>query len=172
MIGILKQVKACASLILIYFKPVHAESWNEIQRTIRNRFPDVRRISAGEFSAWLDDAGRVAPVLIDARKEEEFDVSHLPNARHARTVKAVRAVVPSENQPIVVYCAMGYRSSSLARKLRKAGFTNVANLEGSLFGWANEGRPLHRGTASANPTKVHPYNGKWGKLLNSELRDE
>jgi rhodanese-related sulfurtransferase len=172
MSGIWKQVKAWASLIRIYFKPVHAESWNEIQRTIRNRFPDVRRISAGELSAWLEDAGRVAPVLIDARHEEEFQVSHLPKARHARTVKAVRAVVPSETQPIVVYCSMGYRSSSLARKLRKAGFTNVANLEGSLFGWANEGKPLHQGVEQVSAARVHPYNGKWGKLLNSELRDE
>jgi rhodanese-related sulfurtransferase len=172
MSGTWKQVKAWASLIRIYFRPVHAESWSEIQRTIRNRFPDVRRISAGELSAWTEDSRRVAPVLIDARKDEEFEVSHLPNARNARTVKAVRALVLSESQPIVVYCSMGYRSSSLARKLQKAGFTNVANLEGSVFGWANEGRPLHRGTESVNPTKVHPYNGKWGKLLKSELREE
>ena len=45
----------------------------------------------------------------------------------------------------------------------------VYNLEGSLFKWANEGRPMV--DSNGQPvTKVHPYNAVFGKFLNKELR--
>lgn len=42
------------------------------------------------------------------------------------------------------------------------------NLEGSIFAWANEGRPLVDDKGLA--TKVHPYDAKWGELLKPALR--
>ena len=45
----------------------------------------------------------------------------------------------------MTYCAVGYRSAEMATQLRAAGFTNVRNLEGSIFQWANEHRPLVHG---------------------------
>ena len=45
----------------------------------------------------------------------------------------------------------------------------VFNLEGSLFKWANEGRPMV--DRLGNKTLLcHPYSSVWGKFLNSELR--
>jgi hypothetical protein len=70
--------------------------------------------------------------------------------------------------PIVTYCAVGYRSGEMAERLRAAGFTNVRNLEGSIFAWANEHRPLVQENERA--TRVHPYNGFWGRLLNDDAR--
>jgi len=58
---------------------------------------------------------------------------------------------------------VGYRSSILARKLQTLGFKEVHNLEGSIFKWANEGRPLVQGQTTVH--KVHPYNAHWGRLL-------
>lgn len=47
----------------------------------------------------------------------------------------------------------------------------VYNLEGSLFKWANEGKPMvdinNRVTVY-----VHPYNAIWGKLLEKKLQRE
>ena len=48
----------------------------------------------------------------------------------------------ARDTPIVVYCSVGYRSARVARWLGRQGFTNVRNLDGSLFAWANEGRPM------------------------------
>ena len=67
------------------------------------------------------------------------------------------------DRPIVVYCSVGYRSSILARKLQDMGFTKVYNLEGSIFKWANEDRPLVQNQTTGY--KVHPYNAHWGRLL-------
>ena len=61
---------------------------------------------------------------------------------------------------VVVYCSVGYRSSRLAEELRARGFENVFNLEGSLFQWANEGRPLYRGEERVD--QAHPYDEEWG----------
>jgi hypothetical protein len=51
----------------------------------------------------------------------------------------------------------------LAEKLQQAGFSNVRNLKGSIFAWADEGRPIvnAHGTASG----VHPVNLLWGRYL-------
>ena len=52
---------------------------------------------------------------------------------------------------------------ALAEKLRARGIENVFNLEGSLFQWANEGRPLYRGEERVY--QAHPYDEEWGQLL-------
>ena len=44
---------------------------------------------------------------------------------------------------------------------------NVFNLEGSLFKWANEGRPVYRG--SERVQEVHPFDEDWGELLDESL---
>ena len=41
-------------------------------------------------------------------------------------------------------------------------------MSGSIFEWANEGRPVERNGERVD--KVHPYNGTWGKLLKPQLR--
>jgi rhodanese-related sulfurtransferase len=107
-----------------------------------------------------DGAG---PVLVDAREAEEFAVSHLAGARRLPTLEAIAAEGLERHQPIVVYCSVGYRSARLAEDLRRAGYRNVRNLEGSLFHWANLGLPL----AGAGPgeRRVHPFGGLWGLLL-------
>jgi hypothetical protein len=40
-------------------------------------------------------------------------------------------LVPKD-RPVVAYCAVGWRSSALAEKLKAQGYTNVGNLEGLI----------------------------------------
>ena len=109
-------------------------------------------------------------MIIDVRSEAEFAVSHLRGARNCVSVWQVKAALETNTWPVVVYCSVGYRSSALAEKLQRSGITNVWNLEGSLFAWANEGRPVYRGETTLKPVRVHPYDAKWGQLLKPELR--
>ena len=62
---------------------------------------------------------------------------------------------------------MGWRSSELARELQRRGWTNVHDLEGSIFAWANEGRTVVRGGEPVR--EVHPFDEDWGRLLDREL---
>ncbi len=142
----------------------------DMKRTVRERFPDVPQLSTADLQKWLRDPKRQKPLLLDVRTEAEFDVSHLPDASRVDPSSKASDVLPflPPGRPIVTYCSVGYRSSAMAEKLKKAGVPNVANLEGSIFQWANENRPV---VAHGKPAeKVHPYNAKFGKLLDEKKR--
>jgi rhodanese-related sulfurtransferase len=134
------------------------------------KFPSVRWITTGELATWLADSTRSQPLLLDARTEPEYDVSHLAGARRIDPIRPLLKHMEAfaRDTPIVVYCSAGYRSSRVSRWLGRQGFTNVRNLEGSLFAWANEGRPMVSETGAAK--EVHPYNEFWGRLLKAEVR--
>ena len=144
--------------------------WFILKQSLRHRFPKVQWITTAQLADWLANKQRQSPVLLDVRAEEEWKVSHLPGARRAdpnAPVEEVISGIPKET-PIVTYCAVGYRSGALATKLREAGFSNVWNLEGSIFQWANERRPLVREDQPVDT--VHPYSNLWGRLLIDEVR--
>lgn len=142
--------------------------WATLKKTIRMTYPDVRHISTDSLARWLADSTST-PLLLDTRSADEYEVSHLRGAR--RLDPAADAFDALEGVPrdtsIVTYCSVGYRSSALAQRLTEAGFTNVVNLEGSLFQWANEGRPVYRDASAVR--QVHPYDETWGRLLKDEL---
>ena len=148
-------------------------SWNLTLKTIRAKFPTVAHISSDTLQAWLAESPqRENLLLLDAREPEEYAVSHLQGAQPASSKdEALKALqgVPSD-QRIVLYCSVGYRSSDLAQFLMKKGSTKVYNLEGSIFAWANEGRPVYRGIERVQV--VHPYDKTWGRLLEESLRKE
>lgn len=143
-------------------------NWPDTLAMVRASFPEVPQLATDTLAARLD-AGETF-VLLDVREADEYAVSHLPSAVHVdpgADAEAVLALAGKET-PVVLYCSVGYRSSKLARRLQKAGFTQVANLEGSIFKWANEGRRVVRADTSVQ--QVHPYNDRWGKLLEAPLR--
>ncbi len=132
---------------------------------IRWRFSTVSRMTTVQLAQKSEES---APVLLDARSEEEYAVSHLDRAQlitHAPDAPLPEFLREMEKDtPIVVYCSVGYRSAKVAQQLKQAGFGQVFNLEGGLFEWANEGRSMVR---DGQPTSsVHPYNATWGKLVN------
>ena len=166
-LGLLMTGLIVAALALLGMRSI---DWFLLKQSLRHRFPKVEWITTAQLADWLADKQRQPPVLLDVRTEEEWNVSHLPGARRVdpnAPVEKVISGVPKET-PIVTYCAVGYRSGALATKLREAGFTNVRNLEGSIFQWANEHRPLVRDDKPV--TTVHPYSSLWGRLLIDDVR--
>ena len=172
-IGRWQRVLATAFIALLALSPLvsagaEGAAMATTQRIIRDKFPDVPQVPTTTLAEWLQHED--GPVLVDVREPEEYAVSHLAGARRASSLEgAVAALADTpRNQRIVVYCSVGYRSSKLARELRAAGYENVHNLEGSIFEWANEGRPVYRNGQAVR--EVHPYNWFWGRLLAPELR--
>jgi len=150
---------------------VETLTWVEVISDIRNRYPDVKQIQTAELQSWLTSPDNEPVILIDARRKEEFSVSHISGAKnipHNSKNPLNHLTDTKPDNPIVVYCSVGYRSSILAGKLQDMGFARVYNLEGSIFKWANEGRPLVQGQATVH--EVHPYNASWGSLLEKEYR--
>ncbi|MFP4228349.1 MAG: rhodanese-like domain-containing protein [Salinivenus sp.] len=143
--------------------------WSAVNRIIEADFPGVSSLTTDSLAARLADSTVPQPLLLDARSPEEYAVSHLPDAHRvdpeADSFPALDTL--SRERPIVVYCSVGYRSARVTAQLRDQGFTDVRNLEGSIFRWANEGRPVVR---DGTPVEaVHPYDRTWGTLLNDSL---
>lgn len=156
---------ALLTLILVIGVVPQQASLKLAQWTVQARFPDVHSISTTQLADWLADSHREPPVLLDVRTEDEFNVSHLPNA-----VREVSPEVIASGKPIVAYCSIGWRSAESVRRLVQDGHTNVFNLEGSIFVWASEGRALEQHGQPART--VHPYDSKWARLLPFALRSD
>ncbi|MDF1859833.1 MAG: rhodanese-like domain-containing protein [Verrucomicrobiales bacterium] len=139
---------------------------------VRRDFPRVK--PASTKTVELYQASSMTLLIVDARTEAEFAVSHLPGALHFTKVAEVAEAVDSmDKKPdtVLVYGALGFRSAEFAEKLQRGKVANVEHLEGGIFQWANEGLPLVE--PAGEPTKVvHPYNKLWGRLLNENLRYE
>jgi rhodanese-related sulfurtransferase len=156
-----------AGVVLIAGRGV---AFDAIRRLTARKFADVQWIDRAELARWREDSGRTPPLVLDARTAAEYQVSHLRDAvrvdagRPSLRPLAARA----KNDPIVVYSSVGYRSARLAHWLAGQGYTNVRNLAGSIFQWANEDRPVFRDERPT--TEVHPYDRRWGLLLESRLR--
>ncbi|MDE2824779.1 MAG: rhodanese-like domain-containing protein [Gemmatimonadota bacterium] len=162
--------------------------WSTTLKMIRAKFPGVAQLSTDSLQTWLDEPGQAPtgrsqsdqaqtgqaqvgrPLLLDVREKEEYEVSHLKDAVRAASeqeaLKALEGIPP--DRPVVLYCSVGYRSSEMAGFLQKRGYEKVYNLEGSIFAWANEGKPVYRGEERVQV--VHPYDRVWGKLLKKVLR--
>lgn len=163
-------VIACLSVWMIPMARAGDAALEMTQRLIRSQFPDVPQVSTAELAAWLERDRASAPILLDVREADEYSVSHLAGAQRASDLQSALALLadrPKEG-PVVLYCSVGYRSSSLARALLANGYQSVSNLEGSIFAWANEGRPVYR--EGQQVRQVHPYNWIWGRLLEPDLR--
>ena len=145
-------------------------AFDKMKQLVRSRFPQVAQLSTAELAGWLQTKSRAQPILLDVRTVEEFRVSHLRGAIQVDPAAKAADLGPvvQSGRPVVTYCSVGYRSSAVAERLVKAGVPQVHNLEGSIFQWANEGRALESNGQPA--AKVHPYNAKYGKLLDAAKR--
>ena len=147
-------------------------AFDAIRRITDYKLPNGKWVEATELVRWRGDRGRAPPVVLDARTEDEYAVSHLQGAvridPYKPSLRPLRGF--SKDTAIVVYSSVGYRGARVAGFLARQGYSQVYNLEGGQFRWANEGRPVFR---QDRPTAdVHPYNPTWGLLLESQYRIE
>jgi rhodanese-related sulfurtransferase len=143
-------------------------TWDAVFDRIKDNWPEVLQMSTSELARPMAEHDGASPLLIDVRTREEYKVSHLPGAVRAETPSEIAAALRTVSGPVVLYCSVGVRSSKAAANLMRSGRANVFNLQGSIFKWANEGRPLISDGHAVHV--VHPYNERWGVLLKPELR--
>ena len=139
-----------------------------LELLLKLNFPNVKSVNISQFRQWLNEQSSSIPLVLDARSQEEYAVSHLKSAELIEVNNSDIAVLPKVplNTSIVVYCSIGYRSAKLVQQLQQAGYQNVFNLSGGIFEWTNQGKPIFK---DKHPVEiVHPYNFLWGKLLKSK----
>lgn len=140
--------------------------WHQVATLIDSEFPGLPMLTTTELQSALSADRPV--LLLDVRAPEEFAISHLQGAQRADSIETAVAILAMADPGslVVAYCSVGYRSAALIQELRDRGIDAV-NLEGSIFQWANENRPVYRGTDPV--TEVHPFDDSWGALLERAL---
>lgn len=99
-------------------------------------------------AALVQMINRGEPLVIDLSAVADYEKGHITGSRH---------VAPSQFDPenkdlarakdlqVVTVCRNGMESGKAARRLVKAGFTNVATLAGGLDAWRRADLPLAKG---------------------------
>jgi len=76
---------------------------------------------------------------VDMREPYEYELCHLEGARLLPLGQLPgRMDELDKAEEIVVYCHVGVRSTQAVSLLRRAGFSNVRNLQGGIDAWACE----------------------------------
>lgn len=166
----LKAIPIMLAMIPSMFTGVHLRDLEKIKAIVRKAYPSVPQLATATLANWMQES---APqlVLADVRSRAEFAVSHLPGALNLPTATQIREVIAARKPAtLVLYCAVGFRSSRLAKILEPTGSCQIMNLEGSIFQWANEGRTLCRGTETVR--QVLPCTKRWSGLLERGLASD
>jgi molybdopterin/thiamine biosynthesis adenylyltransferase/rhodanese-related sulfurtransferase len=84
-------------------------------------------------------------VLVDTREPHEYDEAHLDGARLVPPgilEDEIRSVVPDRDRRVLLYCRTGNRSGKAAEQMAALGYGNVANVEGGILAWQEQGLPV------------------------------
>ncbi len=97
----------------------------------------MRHVTAVELSAWLADAGKARPVLLDVREKWESDICKIEGSLNiAMNTIPARIDELDEDAEIVCICHHGARSMQVAAFLERNGFSKIVNLTGGIHAWA------------------------------------
>lgn len=128
------------------------------------RFPEIIHLSPEKAYELRQNSSNI--VFVDVRNDEEWLMSHIPNAIHLPDLKRIQPAQESqmrEAEAVIFYCAAGYRSAVVCENWQSLGHTNGLNLNGALFAWAHQGYPI-------SGDKVHPFSkfARW--MVRPDLR--
>ena len=97
----------------------------------------MKSITAPELAAWLADAAREQPLLLDVREPWEFEKARIAGA-HLVPMREVPARLEEidAGREVVAICHHGGRSQQVAMFLEKSGYKKMHNLVGGVDAWS------------------------------------
>ena len=101
-------------------------------------------LEASDFYTQLHSS--VLPLLLDLRTREDFKKERIAGAVLAESKEILLNIADTLDidQPVLLYCEFGYRSSEACSTLKEKGFRFVYNLRGGLVSWRASGFELDR----------------------------
>ena len=99
-------------------------------------------LSPTEATIWIN---RRKAYVLDLRAEQAYKIGHLPNARHFpldEMAAGLEKLKLDRKLPVILICENGANSRKAVSALQKAGFLEVAALEGGLKSWQAAALPL------------------------------
>lgn len=102
----------------------------------------MERLSPPQLAAWLKDAARPRPLMVDVREPWEVQTCRIGESLHLPLNEIpARFNELDAARDIVLICHHGARSLHAAMFLERQGFTAVWNLDGGVDGWARSVDP-------------------------------
>ena len=96
----------------------------------------VKTITTQELAERIK-AGK--PVILDVREPHEFAAGHVPRAINIPLGSLMDGVSElDKDAETLVICHSGHRSATAARKLTKAGFSEVFSVRGGTAAWSGK----------------------------------
>jgi rhodanese-related sulfurtransferase len=104
----------------------------------------VQNVSAAEARTLIMQNSQM--LVLDVRTVGEYRQVRLADSHLIPIDQLSRrlAELPVD-RPILLYCAVGYRSVEAARYLARQGFSSIYNMYGGISAWQLRGYPVHRG---------------------------
>lgn len=109
-----------------------------------NRLRGVKEVGTAEALQLINHKNAF---VLDVREEKEFNTGHILNSRLVPLGKLRERIGELERyreQPIVVVCRSGQRSTAACVLLGKQGFSLVYNLAGGILAWQKVNLPLEK----------------------------
>ena len=113
-----------------------------IYNEIAGRLSGIRRIGPATLTAPIN---RDNALVVDLRPVADFDKGHIAGAKNVQMSQfdpENKQLSAAKVLPVVLVCKAGESSSSAAKRLLKAGFSNVSVLEGGVQAWQAADLPL------------------------------
>lgn len=105
--------------------------------------PVVESVDPVRFAELMEDPDAVT--ILDVRTDREVEKGKIPGAIqidfYDNDFREKIAELPKD-KPVLVYCAVGGRSTNAMHLLRSAGVTRVYNLEGGFDAWKKGDMPI------------------------------
>jgi hydroxyacylglutathione hydrolase len=126
-------------------------AWRAEERPVQR----IEALGPEGLAERLDGAGPAGdgrlPLILDVRRQGEFDASHIPDSLHIPFGDLPgRLDELPRDRPIATICKAGARSGLAASILQREGFEQVVHVaRGGVAGWQAEGRPVEMAAAPA-----------------------
>jgi rhodanese-related sulfurtransferase len=114
---------------------------NEILRLTRG----FKTLRPAEATALIN---RENALVIDLRAIADFETGHIPGSKNVLMSQfdpENKQLAPAKALPVVLVCKTGQTANDAAKRLRKAGFSQVFVLDGGIAGWQQADLPLVKG---------------------------
>ena len=116
-----------------------------IYNEIAGRLSGFRRLGPAQLTALIN---RDNALVVDVRPIVDFEKGHIAGSKNVQMSQfdpENKQLAPAKAVPVVLVCKAGETATGAAKRLRKAGFTNVNVLEGGIQAWQGADLPLVKG---------------------------
>lgn len=108
-------------------------------------FRGYRGLTPAQLTGLIN---RENALVVDLRPYADFQKGHIAGSKNVLMSQfdpESKQLAPAKALPVVVVCQSGLTAGGAAKRLKKAGFSNVGILDGGIDAWRGADLPLVKG---------------------------